>query len=136
VILVDAGPLVAILSRADQHHRRCTAALRGIHEPMATVWPVIVEAVYLLQAVPEAQQALLGKLAEGEIELLSLERSDLPRIRDLMTKYADLPMDLADAALVTIAERERLDTVFTVDRQDFEVYRIEGRRKFNILPAR
>jgi hypothetical protein len=134
--LVDAGPLVAILSRADQYHRRCTAALRGIQEPMGTVWPVIVDAVYLLKARPAAQQALLGQLVAGEIQLLSLDPSDLPRVCELMTKYADRPMDLADAALVRIAERERLDTVFTVDRRDFEVYRIEGRRKFKILPAR
>jgi len=135
VILIDAGPLVAILSSADHYHRRCSAALRGIRGPMGTVWPAVAEAMHLLRPRPAAQQALVGKLAEGEVVLLPLERRDLPRIGELMAKYADRPMDLADAALVRVAERERLDSVFTVDRDDFEVYRIDGRRSFKILPS-
>jgi predicted nucleic acid-binding protein len=135
VILVDAGPLVAILSGADQHHRRCTAALRRIREPMGTVWPAVTEAMHLLKPRPAAQRALLRKLADGELTILRLDRADLPRVGELMEKYADLPMDLADAALVRVAERDRLDTVFTVDREDFAVYRIHGRRKFTILPG-
>lgn len=134
MILIDAGPLVAILSAADQHHRRCTAALHDIRGPMGTVWPAVTEAMHLLKPRPAAQQALARKLAEGEVMLLSLDRGDVPRIGELMAKYADRPMDLADAALVRVAERERLDTVFTVDRTDFAVYRIDGHRAFKILP--
>ena len=101
---------------------------------MGTVWPAVAEAMHLLKPRPAAQQALVRKLAEGEVALLSLDRRDVPRIGELMAKYGDRPMDLADAALVRVAERERMDTIFTVDRDDFEIYRIDGRRKFKILP--
>ncbi|MGH9316287.1 MAG: hypothetical protein ACRD1P_04175, partial [Thermoanaerobaculia bacterium] len=60
--------------------------------------------------------------------------SDVPRMRELMHKYRDLPMDLADAALVRVAERERLSKVFTIDRRDFQLYRPKGIRRFTILP--
>ena len=134
MILIDAGPLVALLSHNDQHRRRCSSALRAIRDEMGTVWPAVAEAMHLLKPSPPTQQALLRKLAEGELRLFPLDRRDLPRIGELMAKYRDRPMDLADAALVRIAERERLDAIFTVDRDDFLVYRIEGRRRFRIIP--
>lgn len=58
----------------------------------------------------------------------------MPRLKGLMWKYRDLPMDLADAALVRIAEREDIDTVFTIDRTDFSLYRLPRRKRFRILP--
>jgi predicted nucleic acid-binding protein len=133
VILADAGPLVALLIAADQHHRRCAAALREIHEPLATVWPAITEAMYLLEQWPRAQDELWARLESGALQLLQVGEADYARMRELMHKYADRPMDLADAALVRVAERERIFTVFTVDRSDFEVYRPLGRR-FRIVP--
>jgi predicted nucleic acid-binding protein len=135
VILVDAGPLVALLSANDQHRRRCTEALKKIRQPLATVWPAITEAMHLLAIRPTAQAALLERLESGALGLLPLDRTDVPRLRDLMTKYADRTMDLADAALVRVAEREGLDTIFTIDRADFTVYRQHGRARFRIIPA-
>jgi uncharacterized protein len=134
VILVDAGPMVALLRRADQHHRRCVAALRRIRDPLCTVWPAVTEAMFLLSDRPDAQAALAGKLESTAIALLPLDRGDVPRIRELMAKYRDLPMDFTDAALVRAAERDGLETVFTTDRRDFSVYRICGRRRFRIVP--
>jgi predicted nucleic acid-binding protein len=61
---------------------------------------------------------------------------DIPRIRELMRKYRDLPMDLADAALVRVAERERLRRIFTIDRRDFQLYRLSRIGRFVVLPAR
>lgn len=134
MILVDAGPLVALLHAHDQHHERCVAALKRIRAPLATVWPAVTEAMYLLSFSPEAQQALWDRLATDTPRLLILDRHDVPRLKDLMWKYRDRPMDLADAALVCAAEREGLDTVFTIDRADFEVYRLPNRKRFRILP--
>lgn len=70
----------------------------------------------------------------GRIRFLALDAADLPPIRALMKKYADLPMDLADAALVHVAAREALHTVFTLDRTDFGVYRLPGGRRLRLLP--
>ena len=134
MILVDAGPLVALLDRRDQHHPACVEALRSIKVRMVTSWPVLTEAMYLLIDVPVAQRGLWELLERRVISLLPLDDSDVPRMRELMGKYAKRPMDLADASLVRLAEREGLDTVFTVDRKDFQVYRRGGRRPFRLLP--
>ena len=62
-------------------------------------------------------------------------QSELPQIQALMSRYWDRPMDFADATLVHLARRESLSTIFTVDHSDFETYRIEGRRRFRVLPT-
>jgi predicted nucleic acid-binding protein len=126
--------MVALLRRPDQHHVRCVAAARSITQPLGTVWPAVTEAMFLLSDRPDAQVALAERLEAEAIRLLPLDAGDIPRIRELIWKYRDRPMDLADAALVRVAERERLTTVFTVDRADFEVYRLGGRRRFTIIP--
>lgn len=118
----------------DRHHASCRDALERIREPLVTVWPVITEAMYLLDFSAEAQAALWRLLERDAVKILSLDTGDVPRMRELMRKYRDLPMDLADAALVRAAERERVSRVFTIDRRDFEVYRPRGIRRFTILP--
>ena len=132
--LVDAGPLVAVLDRSDSHHAACLGALRSLPAPLLTVWPVLTEAIYLLGSSWPAQRDLLGYVTDGALRLLALTEEDVPRIRDLMHKYRDLPMDLADAALVRVAERDRISRVFTLDRRDFAVYRPARLGRFEIVP--
>jgi len=134
LILVDAGPLVALVDADDRHHARCVAALRNFREPMATVWPPLTEAMYLLADQPQAQGALWEMLERGALQLLPLDSSDVPRIRELMRKYANRPMDLADAALLRVAEREGFRKIFTVDHRDFSVYRLHGRTRPTLIP--
>jgi predicted nucleic acid-binding protein len=134
LILIDAGPLVALVDASDQHHQRCTKALQSIREPLGTAWPAVTEAMDLLLDQPRGQEAVFEMIERGAVALLDLGHEDVPRIRELMVKYRNRPMDLADAALVRLAERDGHSTVFTVDRRDFEVYRIGGRRRFRILP--
>jgi len=134
LILVDTGPLVALLHADDSNHESCRDALRSIREPLATVWPVVTEAMYLLAFSWKAQNAL-WEMIEGElVSLLPLEAADASRMKVLMLKYRDLPMDFADAALVRVAEREKLRRIFTVDRRDFELYRPLGMRRFTLIP--
>jgi uncharacterized protein len=134
LILVDAGPLVALVDGHDQHHGKCVGALKTFREPMATVWPPLTEAMYLLSDLPKAQDALWEMLERGALLLLPLDAGDAPRIRELMGKYANRPMDLADAALLRAAEREGVRKIFTVDRRDFSVYRLHGRTRATLLP--
>jgi len=134
-VLVDAGPLVALLDRSDQHHRACVEASRSIRRPLVSVWPAITEAMYLLAVSAEAQEALWDMLTTRTVVLAGLDLADVPRMRELMRKYRDRPMDLADAALVRIAEREAIHAVFTVDRADFEVYRPSRSWRFSIIPG-
>jgi predicted nucleic acid-binding protein len=135
VILVDAGPLVALVDAADEQHAACVGALREMREPLGTVWPAVAEALGRLRDRPKGQDAVLEMLRRGAVRLLTLDAEDVPRLRQLLAKYRSQPMDLADAALVRLAERDRLERVFTVDREAFSLYRIGGRKAFKILPA-
>lgn len=125
---------MALIHADDSHHISCREALKKIREPIGTVWPAITEAMYLLGFAWTAQEALWRLLENGAVKILQLEAADLPRMRELMRKYSDLPMDLADAGLVRVAERERISRIFTIDRRGFELYRPRGIRRFTILP--
>ncbi len=135
VVLVDTGPLVAILDKSDDWHQICRKTLETLRDPLLTVWPVMAEASYLLRASIDAQSRLMNWIQNGSVRLANLDRDDVPRIRELMLKYRDLPMDLADAAIVRVAERERINRVFTIDQKDFRVYRPAHIRHFTLLPA-
>lgn len=134
MILVDAGPLIALIHKDDAYHARCVATLQSITEPLGTVWPALTEAMYLLGFSWKAQDALWEMVERGVVELLTLDGRDMSRARDSMKKYKDLPMDLADAALVAVAEREKIRRIFTLDRRDFEIYRPAKLGRFIILP--
>jgi predicted nucleic acid-binding protein len=125
---------VALVDADDQYHERCVSTLKSLQEPLATVWPPLTEAMYLLNDLPAAQDALWEMLVRKALQLLPLGLVDLPRIRELRRKYADRPMDLADAALIRIAEREGVRKIFTADKRDFAVYRIHGRIRPSIIP--
>lgn len=133
-VLVDAGPLVALADRSDRHHGECVAALKRLKGPLATAWPPFIEAMYLVRDWDRAQEALWTLVESGALALADLTRADAPRLRELIQQYRDQAMDLADAALVRIAEREGLRKVFTLDRRHFSVYRVEGRSRFTIVP--
>jgi predicted nucleic acid-binding protein len=133
-MLTDAGPLVALIHRDDQSHAACRRAFRALGEPLVTVWPAFTEAMYLLQFSWHAQDALWQLVEREVLRFLTLDESDVPRLRELMEQYHDLPMDLADAALVRAAERERLDVVFTLDRRHFGVYRPRGIGRLRLVP--
>jgi predicted nucleic acid-binding protein len=133
-VLVDAGPLVALLDKSDPHHNACKRVFEAMRDPLQTVWPAFTEAMYLLSFAWEAQAALWEFVESGVIGFCDLGSDDAPRMRELMAKYRDQPMDLADAALVCVAERERLRRVFTIDRRDFSVYRPKRIGRFTLLP--
>jgi len=136
MILVDTGPLVALIHEDDNKHRICKETFLTFSEPLGTVWPVLTEAMYLLSFSWEGQNALWEMIQAGAVEILPLGSDDVARMRELMRKYRDLPMDLADAALVRVAERERLRRIFTLDRRDFQIYRPSRMGRFAVLPSR
>ena len=134
-VLIDAGPLVALVDRGDAHHDACLEALKSIRDPLVTVWPAFTEAMYLLGFSWEGQSALWEMVETESVKLAPLDYQDAPRLKALMRKYRDLPMDLADAGLVRVAERDKLSRIFTLDRRHFRVYRPAGIGRFSILPA-
>jgi predicted nucleic acid-binding protein len=125
---------VALIDENDPDHASCVTVLKSLTGKLATVWPAITEAMYLLTKWPDAQSRLWDLLDSPQFSVAFLDRPDFRRMRDLMRQYADLPMDLADAALVVVAERERIRTVFTLDQRDFRIYRPRHIRAFTIVP--
>lgn len=134
-VLVDAGPLVALIDADHPHHETCVETLESLRDPLVTVWPAFTEAMYLLGGSWRGQKALWSRVETDALTLASLEAADAPRMRELMEKYRDLSMDLADAALVRVAEREGFSRIFTLDRRHFSIYRPGRRRRFAVLPA-
>jgi predicted nucleic acid-binding protein len=131
--LIDTSALVALLDASDPWHDACAAALRGTKLPLATTAAVLAEVFHFVGDYRLA--AAWRSLRRGTITLEPILDGDLPDLERLMLKYADRPMDFADATLVRLAEREGLSTILTVD-QDFDVYRIGGRKAFRVLPRR
>ncbi|HEY5878802.1 MAG TPA: PIN domain-containing protein [Nakamurella sp.] len=134
--LTDAGPLVALIDADEADHQICTQSLRTLTLPLLTTWPAFTEAMYLLGRAGGAagRQALWRLLLTGRLEVAELSWASIERSAELMTKYADRPMDLADATLVALAEARGLRRVFTLD-DDFRIYRIHGRIRFELVPA-
>lgn len=134
--LIDAGPLVALIDADESDHDVCRLVLATVRLPLLTTWPAFTEAMYLLaRAGGWAGQEALWKLTlSGRLDIAELSRSTLERSARLMAKYADLPMDLADATLVALAEERGERRMFTLD-SDFRIYRLHGRHLFDIIPG-
>jgi predicted nucleic acid-binding protein len=133
--LVDTGALLALLDRRDRWHLPCREAFETLPLPLATSAAVLAELFHLLADRREATVAW-EFLRSGAVRVLPIADEDLPELEALMLRYRDRPMDFADATLVHLARRESLVTIFTIDHDDFETYRIEGRRRFRIVPDR
>lgn len=134
--LADTGALLAYLDRTDPWHPRCRQAIGGFRLPLATSSAVLTELFHLLGDNPRQVDFAWAFIRSGAVTVLPISDQDLGDIEALMRKYHDRPMDFADATLVHLAQRESLSTVFTVDHDDFETYRLGGRKRLRILPAR
>jgi predicted nucleic acid-binding protein len=130
-VLFDAGPLVALVDKSDGRHHEVVEAQATIED--RRVWPVVVEAMQPLSFSWRAQKTLWEMFETKAVELLPLDETDVPEIKSLMEKYRDFPMDIADAALVRVADREGIRRVLT-DRRDFSVYRLARKGRFTLLP--
>jgi hypothetical protein len=130
-VVVDSGPLIALFDGSDQHHARAVVFLQALEGRLVTNLPVITEVVYMLDFSREAQRDFLF-WAELSLTVDTDTVGDLPRIRAILDKYADLPADFADASLVALCERLKVTTVASVD-SDFTIYRTRQRRPFRNL---
>ena len=135
-VIVDTGPLVALLVRTDSHHGWTVDRLRELRPPFLTCEPVLAEVAHLVRTVRHGVERfvdlLMSNLLRVELEMMA-ERAAIGR---LLRKYADRPMSLADACLVRLAELNDRASVFTIDA-DFDVYRKHGRRVIPlIMPGR
>lgn len=97
---------------------------------------MLTEVFHLLGDNPREVDLAWAFIRSGAVTMLSISDRDLPDIEALMRRYHDRPMDFADATLVHLAQRESISTVFTIDHDDFETYRVGGRKRLRILPSR
>lgn len=134
--LTDAGPLIALIDAGEPDHDRCRDMLEQLELPLLTTWPAFTEAIYLLGqgAGWPAQQALWQMVRRDALTLAELDRQLTLRSAELMERYADHPMDLADATLVALAEARDLRTIFTLD-EHFRTYRLRTRRYLEVVPG-
>lgn len=132
--LIDTGAILALLDRDDRWHAPCVEAFEKVRLPLLTSEAVLTELFHLVGR--KEVDAAWRFVRSGAIALGTITDTDLPDLNALMSQYRDRPMDFADATLVHLAYREALTAILTIDHSDFETYRIAGRRRFRIAPAR
>jgi predicted nucleic acid-binding protein len=133
-VLADTSALLAVLDTSQDRHEQCAATFRDLPLPLIVSHAVLTELFHL--AGVRRRPQIWRFLRTGALRLAEIAQAELPRLDTLMEQYADRPMDFADATLVHLAEREGLRTVFTLDDNDFETYRIGARKRFRIVPGR
>lgn len=136
MILIDTGPLVALIDKGQgEIHTRCVKIYQQLTSPLITTWPCFTEAMYFLFELRGwSGQSVLWQLMDRKALLLHYtNETECQRIKTLMGKYKDVPMDLADASLVAAAESLNLKRIFTLD-SDFYVYRLYDKDAFDVLP--
>ena len=136
MILVDAGPLVALIDSEDPYHAICVEVAAQLpNDPMLTTWPCFTEAMYLLgrSAGAPGQESLWSSVERRAVRFWDIEPEYLARMAELMKQYRDLPMDVADASLVVAAEVTGLRKVFSLDKH-FRIYRLKDGSVLEVVP--
>jgi predicted nucleic acid-binding protein len=126
-IIVDTGPIVALLNRRDGAHAKAMAFFDDFDGVAFTTWAVLTESWHLLPA--HHHDRLLTWLEQGGVRIAHVAEEDLARIRELVARYRDRPMALADATLVWLADRERLTDIVTLD-SGFSINRTASGTRF------
>jgi uncharacterized protein len=133
-IIADSGVLTAFLDKRDFWHSWALENFKTLPKPFVTCEAVIAETSHLLQNVFNGQEMLLSLLESGLIELDFSLSNEVSEVKTLMTKYADVPMSLADACLVRMCEIKHNSLIFTLD-SDFRIYRKNGKDEVSqIIP--
>jgi len=134
-VLIDTGAILALLDRTDLYHGACSEVFQQLRLPLLTSEAVLTELFHLVGEGRKKMENAWNFVRSGALMVAAIEHHELPQIHALMSRYWDRPMDFADGTLVHLARRESLSTILTVDFADFETYRIDGRRRFRVLPS-
>ena len=126
-VLLDTGPLVALLNKNDRHHSWTRERFAEIEPPLLTCEAVVVEACHLLRHHPHGERIVLDVLHRGAVEIRFSLQEEIVPVQRLRIRYAKVPMDLADACLVRMAELYAESVILTLD-SDFTIYRMHGRQ--------
>jgi len=135
MIIVDTGFWLALLSQGDAYHEQALKVFKTLEDDLITTWQVMTETCYFLleREGPKAQTQFLDRLIGGDFQIFETKLDHAPRMSQLMKQYADLPMDLADASLVIVAEHLDEGKILSADQRDFNTYRWKNREPFENL---
>jgi predicted nucleic acid-binding protein len=133
-LLLDTGAFVALLDKSEKNHERCADFFKTFQGEVFTTEPVLTETLYLLGPYIKAEKACIDFVLKGGSTLVPQSAASLTRAIVLMEKYKDIPMDFADATLVTLAEETAINEIFTLDMRGFSAYRIHGKKAFTVWP--
>jgi predicted nucleic acid-binding protein len=130
--LIDSGPLIALFDGSDKHHLKVVEFLKTFKGELITSWSVITEVSHMLDFNLRVQIDFLKWVELGALMLYEISQNDIAHIRAMMEKYSDIPMDLADASLMYIADRENIKNIISID-SDFDIYRTIKKLHLNNL---
>jgi predicted nucleic acid-binding protein len=133
-VIMDTGPWVALIDRSEERHRECVEWLKQFKGNIFSSEAVLTEVLYLLNFSPRAQSAATDFVLNGAIVLVPSSLESLKKSKRLMERYKDVPMDYADATLVSLAEDLSITRVVTFDVKDFGIYRLPAKQPFLVLP--
>lgn len=131
ITICDTGPLVAYLNRNDPYHQWAVELMKQVRSPLQTTEPVLTEAAYFLRADEVDVDPLFQLLERNAIQVEFQVAAHWPRLRTLMARYNQ--MDLADASIVVLSERQTRCQVLTIDRKDFSIYRRNDRQVIDFV---
>ncbi|MDB4264637.1 PIN domain-containing protein [bacterium] len=132
--VLDTGPWLALIDRSESRHTECVNWLRQFSGRLYSTEAVLTEVLYLLNFSLLAQCAALDFVLESVVDIVPASTKSLKKTKTLMEKYADLPMDFADATIVCLAEETGIQNVVTFDRKYFTIYRLPKKQSFIIVP--
>ncbi len=131
-ILIDSGPIIALFDSSDKYHQISRSFIKNNPHELITSLASVTEAQHLLDFNRNAQTDCLSWIISGAIKVEEIGVEDLIRIKALIIKYADMPMDFADACLVRLGEKYQIDEVATID-SDFDIYRLNKHQTFRTV---
>ncbi len=134
IAIIDTGPWVALIDRSETRHAECVQWLKDFSGRLYSTEAVLTEVLYLLNFSIAAQCAALDFVLESVVEIVPASTKSLKKTKNLMKKYADLPMDFADATIVCLATETSMQNVVTFDRKDFSIYKLPKKQSFTVMP--
>jgi predicted nucleic acid-binding protein len=133
MILIDTGPLIALFDPKDPDHKACHKVLKTIEEPLYTTEAVLTEVLYVFEPGSRGAEGIKEYFLGDYVSLYALAMEDIERSFSLMNKYSDLPMDFVDPTLLALAEMLGTPRIFTLDFNDFNVYRYKKGHRYYAL---
>jgi predicted nucleic acid-binding protein len=132
-VIMDTGPWVALIDRRESRHGDCVEWLRRFQGEIYSSEAVLTEVLYLLNFSQKAQSAAIDFVLSGAVTMVPCSLDSLKKVKSLIIKYKDIPMDYADATLVTLAEDLSIHEIVTFDSH-FDIYRLPPKKRFTLLP--